>query len=714
MKRQGGYTLIEMAISITVFALIIAGGIGAYNLYMRNKVTQETEVNTATVLSYVNNFLVQQGRYPCPARADLPRTDPQYGRETNCADTTVAAVGDCTNGICVEESNRTDLGVPPPRVRRGMIPFRDMGLPENFASDGNRMRLQYALTEMLGVATTYRKDRGAITIIDGNGNPAIDPAAPHAAHFVIFSSGNDRAGTFTNFGRQTLPCPATGLDAENCNTTTDDKAVYRSAQHSTANGANHFDDYVLFYMSSETPLWRVSSADGAHIRDMVGGGAGSAAVGVGAVGSPTETLEVAGNVRASTNLQSDQICDKNGNNCFPASLIGAQNADMKCPPGKYAVGIGSKKLTCTDVADIRCPPGHVVSGVNADGTFVCHPFVAPPMCPPLTITECGNTHTWPAAPVDTRIDTLDTLDFSNNYGRRGFGKYCWRNPDTDVLEWTQLYETGQCNCVPMAGVECGHGCQEQGTWNGVAYWQGWWTGEACFQWGNTCVEGGEVPWLPVSNTCQCAPQTNTSTEPCPNGIPGQITWERNYTCGSDLTQLGTWTDWEQTSNTCACAPSTATQEVDCPVGSGTPGEKWTQTRNLTCPAATWSAWAPSSPPAGACQGCNPIVQTQTAGCPQNYVGSFQQTRSKICPVPSSGPEYTDWAPVAPPSGACSPGVYRWKPRTSYAGPFSSNPGGPFKDSICCSGGVCATPQGSTTTCVIPTSGQFMTATCICE
>ena len=103
---QRGYTLLEMAIVMAVIGVLIASFANAYNIYLKNTVQRVTVDNTNQIVNAIGHYLVQNGRYPCPSRLDAGRDDPDYGMEGDCTDTTVA-VGQCANGICVEEGDRT-------------------------------------------------------------------------------------------------------------------------------------------------------------------------------------------------------------------------------------------------------------------------------------------------------------------------------------------------------------------------------------------------------------------------------------------------------------------------------------------------------------------------------------------------------------------------------------------------------------------------------
>ena len=172
------------------------------------------------------------------------------------------------------------LPVLSPLIRRGMVPFRTLGITEDQAYDGYNMRLSYAVTEALAVPGTYTEAGGAIDMLDPigvtwfraakplagvspaqaygqhvlfkpPGLPGKDPATGNyvveastgtsilvptdggAAHYAIFSAGADRQGAYNRDGKVTVACGAVGLDNQNCVTATA-TGIYVAAPNSTA------------------------------------------------------------------------------------------------------------------------------------------------------------------------------------------------------------------------------------------------------------------------------------------------------------------------------------------------------------------------------------------------------------------------------------------------------------------------------------------------
>lgn len=172
---QKGFTLIEMSAVLLILGLLVAAGGRLYTQWLEFKAVEDTRTDITTANMALQNFLETYGRYPCPAGLTIDRDDPDYGRETDCADTSVPIGGTGTvNGKAdayyVVSSQRgpvtytsrsagTDTTAVP-RIRIGTLPFRMLGLEEEEAYDGWRRRLMYAVTENLGVSDIFEPEDG--------------------------------------------------------------------------------------------------------------------------------------------------------------------------------------------------------------------------------------------------------------------------------------------------------------------------------------------------------------------------------------------------------------------------------------------------------------------------------------------------------------------------------------------------------------------------
>ncbi len=177
LKRTAGFSLIELAIMMTIVGLFVATAAQTYNLYTKRTAMNSTLEKKNNIEIALGKFMSTNGRLPCPADPALPVGHANAGRE-NCRPNNVAyptLACNATNSLCRIEGARsfvfpaagtTVLGtVPantgPERVLRGAIPYATLGLAPRDAYDGWGSMFTYAVTEML--ASSYFLSQGSVT-----------------------------------------------------------------------------------------------------------------------------------------------------------------------------------------------------------------------------------------------------------------------------------------------------------------------------------------------------------------------------------------------------------------------------------------------------------------------------------------------------------------------------------------------------------------------
>ncbi len=714
--KQKGYTLIEMAIVLSVMGILIAAFASAYNLYHRTQKHMTTVANSEQIVQALGNYLVQNGNYPCPARMDVAREDPAYGMMGDCTSTTVA-VGTCANGICVEQGER-QVNINPnpgtavnitPRVRRGAVPFRILGLPESASEDGNKNRFYYAVTENLTNNATYRKDSGGVSIVNGAGISMVTPAA--SAHFVVFSVGDDRRGAVTRYGRQVEACgnPDTQQDAMNCQTGSSSPynlAVYRMSTQSSSATAAHYDDFVRYYASVETPLWRVSGVTGDNIVDLIDTGN----VGIG-VSSPAAKVHVSGTVKTSEAYMAQQVCNENGADCFIVDGIGGNDANpatakLQCnnpahpsynPARPYVTGYQFGEAVCgSGTEEMRCPAGQILSGVSADGTLNCSAVTG---CAPITVNMCEVNGVWQQAFIPSGVT-------NQVYQTDVFGVSYRRTYRCTNGAWALQSQTGTCSCTATTTVE-NLNCSAVfgGPANG-------WTGVATRPRTTTCPSGATTYGAIDSSACECVNVTEQRNRTCqqspfnyPTGYAcpsGQSPKDkRDWTCTAR--QAGSYTSYTVLagSDCCTCTSGVRqTQWVSC--GNGFNGTK-EQERFSTCPGNT--AWADTGNNSCTCN--SSLFELTQESCPDvngvAQVGIIEKRRNWNCGK-SPQPGWDDWFIV---NNNCGPVSYQWRPKTTGHGPYGV--------ALSNTAGTSCPTQGQQAPCSYPATGGYTHYdSCRCE
>lgn len=666
-NKRGGFTLIEMSLSLLIVGLIFASGANYYSLYQKREDARITSESITAVTAKLSEFRNINGRYPAPASLTLQRGDADYGRENKTVCTDVAKVpGTCQNGVCIKSNTRTIAGTPTVlRVCMGTIPFRQLNLDENQAFDAYGSRLVYAVTESMTNDITFKGDQGGIEILKATGTDSA-LSVPASAHFIVISPGPNRAGGYTADAVQ-MPCPAAGSD-ENANCNTAAPAVFRAAQTSTANNTAQFDDTVNYFIKDPVPLWQISSDPTAKAQgDMIMKPANDMGVRIkpedAAQTMPDKTY-INGVARATDKVVSTEMCDGSGGDCFGARLLAGplnnpnDNSGIKCPDddpdgtGTYMVAIDHGRPVCEDEIAYVCPPGQVMTGSSAvvNGRIECTGVAAPPSCvnccPARQTTFCGNTYTVPDTPLGVALDVYDT----NGNGGAWEQWYC-----NNLGTWVLASSNYTCSCVPVASTQrsfpCGSGLSGTGYTYNVEI--------VCP--GNAIrfldVVAGTA--IPVSGSCTCNPGTESVLFDCP-GNTGTFLATHTHDCTyfNPATGVGdVWSPWDfSASASCPCTPGPVTTTVPCPGGSGTIVMEGTR----TCPGAAVTGWHEISNTCSPSDPCDPS-QFEDSGpqaCPQGYNPNPTGIISRHYRDCTTG----GWQPWSPIYNDCVPGAptnYKW-------------------------------------------------------
>jgi prepilin-type N-terminal cleavage/methylation domain-containing protein len=676
-SREQGFTLIEMAIVVTVIGLIIASAAPIYKQYRDDRAAKQTTDSVRSVSEAIGSYRATRGRYPCPAPLTARPGDPTYGHEeASCRTAPQSAfinipVGTCVGGICAQQSlaaRAFDLdnnGVVDPatetlRVRIGAVPFRELGLQEESSLDGYRNRIYYVVTEQQAQQSTFEMDRGGIEIVKDDGTTALNPAG--SGHFLVYSAGVDSAGAFTYEGTQTA-CPAAGTaQGENCDfgNTAATIATFSNVQRSDAAGNQKFDDVMSWFTMAGVPQWQVvddnSSNSNPNIRQIEQGNVGTNT-------NPGTNLDnaniVDGQIRSTDKAFVNEICDEHGSNCFPPTLVSETDPNnyiegekgIKCPDGQFMNQLVSKVAVCIDSQDISfgCTEDHILKGFDANRDPICAPAPSMVACGEQAVTVC-TAQTLPASPHNTTV-TLTGGSCRTSVYRCDDGT--WRNTSN----------TGRCTFTPTTTYPACGGCFAD---NQTVTTQC--IGANVVDRSNcTCNEN--VPTCgPTSRSLACTSSTVTNLGF--RGLwTGSIPQTRTHSCPTPPTAAaGTWSAWIPTVTdaivraNCQCA-GTVTQHENCPPGHTGTGRDVTYPKvevNKVCMLDTANPTynPPTAWPTPTCiYTCTADVEYRDKSCPDGEAPATPQSRTRSCPS-------NTWSPWS--GGTCAPIICTWK-----QGSFSS-------------------------------------------
>jgi len=582
--NNDGFSLIELSIALIIVGILIAGAALPYKVWMEEKQREETQDHIEAMANAVQWFVAINGRYPCPAPLGLSRSDPDYGRESDCTDAS-QSVGSCASGLCIAESNREigedasgnlildfngdgsidALNDSPrnPRIRIGAVPFRDLGLHEELTVDGYNNRIVYAVTEFQarndspGIAV--QADAGGIGIVDNDGDSAM--SVPDSADFIVLSHGKDGAGAYSFAGGSAFNCPnSSTLDGENC----DGDAIFRSGEYSTATGSNRNDDVVMYEIPANAPRWVVSEDNVNDIYAMRPPGSNQARVASDyrfdwferffrtdpSLFTPEQATQfasdsalwVGGNALVEGEIQTNRICDENVENCFSPSMIGGSDPDngrgMACPDGEFMAGIKDGQPVCRRRIVLQCQDDKTLRGFDTDGEPICGYLP----CPSEETEICDTGVTLP----DIRHDENHTPDLMPDHNIR-------RTYACDNGEWEISSTSPGCSCLATTKSICGDSVSLPYTLHGESVTR---TG-GIYDCTTTVFRCNNGTWQTDSSDGYCSCPTTTRSQSCPSrcGYSGGdwATQERNLDCPN----CGTPGPWRTTSTcpaTDACPP----------------------------------------------------------------------------------------------------------------------------------------------------------------
>ncbi len=207
-RARAGFTLIELAIVLTIISIIVGGGLSIFADRLQAGRVQETRARLDRVEDALRNYVQTFGSLPCPARGDV-------GIDQTTGSATLFGRQDCnpllanaypsanyyltlSNAAC---TNRYMLV--------GTVPTRTLNIPDAYAFDGWNDRFMYVVDTNYanGCWDTGNTSTNAagIQIIDANGAektncggdcPASASSAGARAIYVLYSYGSNNYGAW--------------------------------------------------------------------------------------------------------------------------------------------------------------------------------------------------------------------------------------------------------------------------------------------------------------------------------------------------------------------------------------------------------------------------------------------------------------------------------------------------------------------------------------
>ncbi len=226
-RRGAGFTLIELAVTLLISGLL-AGlflGVQQYAGVNDEKCRLETTRELQVIQDALDRFAVNNTRMLRPANRDVNQSSTSYG----------------------EEAGLTSLPAYPAvgvsEIVFGAVPFRSLGLSEDFATDCWSNKYTYAVTSTLTDPSNYANKDNSGKIVIRN---APDPLSQisDAGVYIVISHGEDELGASAQSSDKPSWC-AEGVTTKNANCNITDK-VFIDGVYATGNATNYFDDQVVY------------------------------------------------------------------------------------------------------------------------------------------------------------------------------------------------------------------------------------------------------------------------------------------------------------------------------------------------------------------------------------------------------------------------------------------------------------------------------------
>jgi prepilin-type N-terminal cleavage/methylation domain-containing protein len=243
-KKKSAFSLIELAVVLTIVSIIISGAITVSTTALINARSNSTKDKLVKIQEALITFVTINKRLPCPASLYAIPTDVGYGTEAG-------ASGTCTAlGVLTSSDPSADKGLV-----YGAVPVKALGLGIEYLGDGFDNKFSYVvphqLTEIYNTASpsTQPGFQSTNMVNDSTVNPIIiqekvstGSDITNQAAYALIGHGANGSGAFNINSDSTAQNALSGVADEDDNSSTatfNDTFVMSSAD-------SNFDDIVLY------------------------------------------------------------------------------------------------------------------------------------------------------------------------------------------------------------------------------------------------------------------------------------------------------------------------------------------------------------------------------------------------------------------------------------------------------------------------------------
>ncbi len=240
-NAPSGFTLIEMAVVITILSLSAAGGLAVASKSIRGQKRELTLEKMNFIMNAVEEYVAYYGFLPCPTAIDqgLGEEDSGFGVESGS--------GSCPSIDADQTEETTD-------VIKGFVPVYTLHIPPEYMYDAWDRRFTYVVDDDLTSKTGFNGGTGDITIYNVNDD---ELTGADGAAVLLISHGERAHGAYRLKGSNPTQIDE-GLSGDNFeedNGDADNPAgfdeffrdvVFRNIDGGTDKTDEPFDDYLLY------------------------------------------------------------------------------------------------------------------------------------------------------------------------------------------------------------------------------------------------------------------------------------------------------------------------------------------------------------------------------------------------------------------------------------------------------------------------------------
>jgi prepilin-type N-terminal cleavage/methylation domain-containing protein len=187
------FSLIELSVVIIILSIVISGMLSiSINSAFNNKI-KKTNDNIAAIYKAMGVYLLNNSQLPCPSSLK----EIKYGTGSNIYG---SAPSGQTSGTCANVDGVYNLQLASDSTVTnfvyGMVPVRDLGLPNDIAEDGFGSKFSYIIHKNYTSSSLFSSVVVSTTGIEVKKNVA-STNSDNLGMFAIISHGQNRNGAFS-------------------------------------------------------------------------------------------------------------------------------------------------------------------------------------------------------------------------------------------------------------------------------------------------------------------------------------------------------------------------------------------------------------------------------------------------------------------------------------------------------------------------------------